>query len=131
MRTLSAWLPVVLWAALILSAANDQFSDKKTESWLDRLFGRVRPEVNAVMRKSAHVAEYAVLSLLAWRARRTLAVPLLICLAVACADESLQAMTVTRTGSPADVALDMCGAVGALTFVPGARARLFKVYPER
>jgi VanZ family protein len=131
MRTLSAWLPVVLWAALILSAANDQFSDQKTESWLDRLFGRVRPEVNAIMRKSAHVAEYAVLSLLAWRARRTLAVPLLICLAVACADESLQAMTVTRTGSPADVALDMCGAVGALTCVPGARARVRKVYPER
>jgi VanZ family protein len=124
MRLLTAWLPVVLWAALILSAANDQFSDKQTESWLDRLFGRVRPEVNAVMRKSAHVAEYAVLSLLAWRARRRLIVPLLICLAVACADESLQAMTVTRTGSPADVALDMCGAVGALIAVPGARARL-------
>jgi VanZ family protein len=124
MRLLTAWLPVVLWAALILSAANDQFSDKQTESWLDRLFGRVRPEVNAVMRKSAHVAEYAVLSLLAWRARRRLVVPLLICLAVACADESLQAMTVTRTGSPADVALDMCGAVGALIAVPGARARL-------
>ena len=51
---------VVLWAALILSAANDQFSDKKTEGWLDRLFGRVRPEINALMRKSAHVAESGV-----------------------------------------------------------------------
>ena len=131
MRTLSAWLPVVLWAAIILSAANDQFSDKKTESWLDRLFGRVRPEVNTIMRKSAHVAEYAILSLLAWRARRTVAVPLLICLAVACADESLQAMTATRTGSPADVALDMLGATCALIFVPGARARFRKVHPER
>lgn len=125
MRFLSAWLPVVLWAAIILSAANDQFSDKKTEGWLDRLFGRVRPEVNALMRKSAHIAEYAVLSLLSWRARRRLAVPLLICLAVASADETLQAMTATRTGTPADVALDMCGAVGALICVPGARASLW------
>jgi VanZ family protein len=132
MRFLSLWLPVVLWAALILSAANDQFSDKKTEGWLDRLFGRVRPEVNALMRKSAHVAEYAVLSLLAWRARRTWVAPLLICLAVASADETLQAMTITRTGTPADVALDMCGAVLALVVVPAARARLLaSVYPER
>lgn len=127
MRLLFLWLPVVLWAAIILSAANDQFSDKKTEGWLDRLFGRVRPEINALMRKSAHVVEYAVLSLLAWRARRTWLVPLAICLAVAVADESLQAMTVTRTGSPADVALDMCGAVGALVCIPAARARLVKV----
>jgi VanZ family protein len=126
MRFLSLWLPVVLWAALILSAANDQFSDKKTEGWLDRLFGRVRPEVNALMRKSAHVGEYAVLSLLAWRARRTWIAPIAVCLAVACADESLQAVTVTRTGSPADVALDMCGAVGALICVPAARARFVR-----
>lgn len=132
MRFLSLWLPVVLWATLILSAANDQFSDKKTEGWLDRLFGRVRPEVNALMRKSAHVGEYAVLSLLAWRARRTWVAPLLICLLVASADETLQAMTITRTGSPADVALDMCGAVAALIVVPAARARLrSSVYPER
>ena len=124
MRLLSAWLPVVLWAAIILSAANDQFSDKNTEGWLDRLFGRVRPEINALMRKSAHVVEYAVLSLLAWRARRTWVTPLLISLLVASADETLQGLTATRTGSAADVALDMCGAVGALICVPAARARL-------
>ncbi|HVE71989.1 MAG TPA: VanZ family protein, partial [Thermoanaerobaculia bacterium] len=124
MRLLKAWLPVVLWAAIILSAANDQFSDRKTEGWLDRLFGRVRPEVNAMIRKSAHIAEYAVLALLSWRARRTWVTPLLICLAVASADETLQAMTATRTGSAADVLLDMCGAVLALICIPAARAQL-------
>jgi VanZ family protein len=124
MRFVRYWLPVILWASLILSAANDRFSDKHTEGWLERLFGRVRPEVNAVVRKSAHVGEYAILALLSWRARRTLAAPLLICLLVASTDETLQGMTATRTGSPADVALDMCGAVAALICVPGARARL-------
>jgi VanZ family protein len=124
MRFVRFWLPVILWAAIILSAANDQFSDRNTAGWLERTFGRIRPEVNAVMRKSAHVAEYAVLALLSWRARRTWVTPLLICLAVASADESLQAMTATRTGTVADVVLDMCGAVGALTCLPPARARL-------
>ena len=129
MRALSLWLPVVLWAAIILSAANDRFSDERTGSWLDGTFGRVRPEVNALIRKSAHIAEYAILALLAWRARRTWVTPLLICLAVAIADESMQAMTATRTGSVWDVMLDMCGAVGALTFLPGARARLLSRAP--
>ncbi|HVG25703.1 MAG TPA: VanZ family protein [Thermoanaerobaculia bacterium] len=124
MRLLSSWLPVVLWAAIILSAANDRFSDKQTEGWLERHFGRLPPEVNTLMRKGAHVGEYAILSLLAWRARRTLATPLLVCLLVASADETLQAMTPTRTGTPKDVMLDMCGAVGALIVVPAARGRL-------
>ena len=126
MRFLKYWLPVLLWAAIILSAANDEFSEKKTEGWLERTFGRLRPEVNAMVRKSAHVAEYAILALLAWRARRTWAVPLLICLLVASADETLQGRTATRTGSPRDVGLDMCGAVAALMCVPSARARLLR-----
>ena len=126
MRILKDWLPVVLWAAIILSAANDRFSDAQTGSWLDRLFGRTRPEVNVLMRKGAHVAEYALLSLLAWRARRTLVTPLLICLGVAIADETLQAMTVTRTGSVFDVVWDMSGAILALMVLPKARARLLR-----
>jgi len=124
MRWLEDWLPVILWAAIILSAANDQFSDRNTAGWLERTFGRTPPEVNVVMRKSAHVAEYAVLALLSWRAKRNWVVPLLICLGVATADETLQGMTATRTGSAADVALDLFGAVAALLCLPAARARL-------
>lgn len=124
MRFLSRWLPVVLWAALILSAANDQFSEARTGGWLERIFGRVPPEVNVIVRKGAHVGEYAILALLAWRATRTRALPLAICLAVAIADETLQAMTVTRTGSAVDVVWDMLGAVLAVSAAPAVRARL-------
>ena len=124
MRLLKDWLPVILWAAIILSAANDQFSDRNTAGWLERTFGRIRPEINSMMRKSAHVAEYAILALLSWRARRNWIAPLLICLAVAGADETLQSMTTSRTGTIADVGLDMCGAVAALICVPSARAML-------
>lgn len=114
MKLLKAWLPVILWSALILSAANDRFSDQQTGGWLERIFGRLPPEVNVFVRKSAHVAEYAILALLAWRARKTIATPLLIALAVACADETLQAMTVTRTGSAVDIVWDMTGAILAV-----------------
>lgn len=124
MRLIRQWLPVVLWAAIILSAANDRFSDAQTGGWLERLFGRVPPEVNVLMRKTAHVAEYAVLALLAWRARRTFMTPMLITLVVSSADETLQGMTVTRTGTPKDVALDLLGAAIALTCAFAIRARL-------
>lgn len=126
MRTLSAWAPVILWTALILSAANDRFSDAQTNSWLEHFFGSLPPEVNVLLRKGAHVAEYAVLTLLAWRARRTLVTPLLIAFAVACADETLQAMTTSRTGTVVDVVWDMTGAILALTLLPAARARLLR-----
>lgn len=111
MRTLKNWLPVILWTALILSAANDQFSDEQTAGWLERLFGLTTPRtVNVILRKSGHVLAYAVLALLAWRAHRTNAVAMLVALAVSIADETMQAMTVTREGSHFDVLLDASGA---------------------
>jgi VanZ family protein len=120
LRLLSSWLPVILWAALILSAANDQFSDQQTAGWLDRLFGSAPRIVNVVVRKSGHVLAYAVLALLAWRARPSLAGAMLIVIAVAAADESMQAMTHTREGSVFDVLLDASGGLLALA----VRARL-------
>ncbi|MEO8380900.1 MAG: VanZ family protein, partial [Acidobacteriota bacterium] len=83
MRLLKNWLPVVLWAAIILSAANDQFSDEQTAGWLERLFRQPMPRaVNVVLRKSGHVLTYALLGLLAFRAHRTFSVALLVALAV-------------------------------------------------
>jgi VanZ family protein len=124
MRFLKFWVPVLLWAALILSAANDRFSDKNTEELLLRLFGPLPPVVNYVVRKSAHILEYSVLALLSWRARRTFVTPLLIVLAVACTDEILQATALTRSGSPADVLLDTCGALLALLCLPSVRRHI-------
>ena len=123
LRLLSSWLPVILWAALILSAANDQFSDEQTAGWLERLFGSAPRIVNVIVRKGGHVLAYAVLALLAWRARPRVVVAILIVLAVAITDESMQAMTYTRDGSPYDVLLDACGGVFALALAT-LRARI-------
>jgi VanZ family protein len=39
-------------------------------------------------------------------------------------DETLQALTITRGGSPYDVLLDTCGALLALLCLPSVRRRL-------
>lgn len=123
LRFLKAWLPAVLWAALILSAANDEFSNENTHGWLERIFGALPPIANTVFRKGGHLVAYAIQALLVWRARRSFGTALLIAVAVAIADESMQSMTLTREGSPYDVLLDACGALLALICVPAARAR--------
>ena len=126
LKLLSRWLPVILWTAMILSAANDRFSERQTSGWLERTFGVAMPEVvNVLMRKSGHVVAYAVLALLAWRAQRSLGIALAIAFAVSVADETMQAMTVTREGSPWDVLLDTCG--GALALAVVAKISSLKV----
>jgi VanZ family protein len=112
MRFLKQWLPVVLWAAVILLAANDRLSASSTGGVLDRLFGfKVPYAVNIAVRKAAHLTEYAILAALAWRADKRRNVVLGIALAVAVTDETLQGLTtVARSGSPLDVAVDVLGA---------------------
>ena len=123
LRFLKSWIPVILWSALILSAANDEFSNANTRGWLERIFGAPQL-VNNIVRKGGHVVGYAILGLLAWRARRTLLAALLVVAIVAITDESMQAMTLMREGSPFDVMLDTCGALLALLFVPKVRETL-------
>lgn len=100
---------MILWAAVILSASNDSFSAQQSGSWLRSLFGRDLPlALHALVRKAGHVFEYSVLALLAWRAHRTIPVPLVIVFLVAFLDEWIQSRTLARTGTPWDVVLDVC-----------------------
>lgn len=112
MGFLKQWIPVVLWATMILLAANDRLSADSTGGAMNRLFGFEVPyAVNVLVRKTAHVVVYAILAALAWRADRRRNVVLGIALFVAVADETLQGLTtVARSGSPVDVGIDMLGA---------------------
>lgn len=131
MRFLKRWFPVVLWAAVILLAANDRLSASSTGGVLDRLFGfKVPYAVNIAVRKAAHLTEYAILAALAWRADPRRKVVLGIALAVAITDETLQGLTtIARSGSPADVAVDMLGAWIAYRVLQSWRGR--SVPPRR
>jgi VanZ family protein len=128
-RRAAAWLPVLVWLFVVMGFSQGTFS----AAWsmqgigpLVRVLG-LTPEqaamVHFFIRKGAHVLEYAVLGLLAFRAA-TLSLParpvaaaaiaLGIALAMAAVDEWHQAYEPTRTGTPRDVALDLAGACGGV-----------------
>ena len=125
---------------MIVWAAGPAFSSDRTGPlllWLvQALFGDLDPRnldpVHLLIRKGAHVLEYAILSLLwfraarqgspcRWRARWAV-FALAVALATAAADEIRQGRS-ARTSSAADVALDMAGAAAGLVLL-GARRRL-------
>jgi VanZ family protein len=120
------WLPLILWAAVILSASSGGFSSANSGRWLRLLFGGEVPDlVHFAIRKAAHVVEYAILAALGWRAlSRTGAAPrsattaaagaLGIALLIAVTDETLQSLSPLRTGSAWDVMLDLSGAALAV-----------------
>ena len=134
-RILRAWGFVALWVLVIMSFASDSFSAASSSriltpflQWLDpdMTWDRVQ-EIHFLVRKLAHAVEYAVLSILGFRAFRiTLAVPVLavallslsIVLAVAGLDELRQSWLPTRTGSLADIALDCVGGgIGVIALI--------------
>ncbi len=111
MRILTRWLPVVLWAAIILMASNDALSSTSTAGLFQRTFGfSLGFWPHAIIRKCGHLFEYAVLALLAWRASGRLGVAVAVAFFVAVVDETKQSFTLARTGSVWDVLLDTSGA---------------------
>ena len=112
MRALKLWLPVVLWAGLILSSANDHFSAAESGGWLRSLFGEVPYVLHVILRKLSHAVAYGVLGGLAWRADRRWVVVFIVALSVASMDEWMQSGTAQRTGTPWDVALDVTASLG-------------------
>jgi VanZ family protein len=117
--------------AVIVGFSSDMGSAKHTGHWLFPIFKVFVPEATAaqleamhgLMRKGAHVTEYAVLAGLWFRAfTQGLArssgaagwIALGISLGWALLDEALQSMRPSRTGSGVDVAIDTAGALLAV-----------------
>jgi len=116
-RALKLWLPVVVWAGLIISAANDTFSAGNTAGLLERIFGEVPYVLHVLIRKGSHVVVYAILGALTWRADRRWTVVIGIALVVAGTDEWMQSRAANRTGTSWDVLLDLIGAALAVWLV--------------
>src|SRR4051794_15896400 len=105
-RALTVWLPVVVWAAVIFAFSSIPSLSSGLGAW------------DTVLRKGAHVTEYAVLGALLYRAfeRETLA--LVVGIAYAATDELHQHFVRGRHASPVDVAIDAVGvAVGMLIWL--------------
>ena len=105
-RALTVWLPVVAWAAVIFALSSVPSLSSGLGTW------------DTVLRKGAHVTEYAILGALLYRALRREAPALATGIAYAATDELHQHFVRGRHGSPVDVAIDALGVtVGMLVWL--------------
>src|SRR5512132_1203725 len=104
-RTLTVWLPVVVWAAVIFTFSSIPSLSSGLGAW------------DTVLRKGAHITEYAILGALLYRAFGREAPALAAGIAYAATDELHQHFVSGRHASPADVAIDAVGvALGVLAW---------------
>jgi VanZ family protein len=107
---LNLWLPVVFWAGVIFTLSAIPGLGTGLGGW------------DVVLRKLAHLAEYAVLGALLYRAVRREPLAALIGSAYAVTDEIHQTFVGGRHGSPVDWLLDTAGVVaGTVLFARWAR----------
>jgi VanZ family protein len=96
-RALTLWLPVVLWAALIFALSSVPSLSSGLGGW------------DYVLRKCAHMTEYAVLAFLLARAIGREAPAFVAGVLYAVSDELHQSFVRGRHASPVDVAIDAVG----------------------
>jgi len=96
-RVLTHWLPVVLWAGVIFALSSIPHLGTGLGVW------------DTVLRKGAHVTEYAILALVLLRAVGREAPALALGVLYAASDELHQSFVRGRHASPVDVAIDSVG----------------------
>jgi VanZ family protein len=103
---LSVWLPVFAWAAVIFAFSSIPSLSSGLGVW------------DTVLRKGAHVSEYAILGALLYRALGVEALALAVGIAYAATDEFHQHFVRGRHASPIDVGIDAVGvALGMLVWL--------------
>jgi VanZ family protein len=143
-RELNYWLPPIGWATVILLASTDLFSSSNTSGVLQRIavtiFGHqlapaTAATLNFLMRKTAHLTEYGILSALTFRALRgeqrswnpRWAIGAIVfAAAIASIDEIHQSFVPSRTGTWHDALLDTAGAAIAQIIIRAAQVLLFR-----
>ena len=104
-RALSLWLPVIVWAAVIFLFSSIPSLGTGLGVW------------DTILRKGAHMTEYAILGLLLFRAFGRELPALALGIAYAITDEIHQHFVRGRHASPIDVLIDTVGvAIGLLVF---------------
>jgi len=125
---LKHWLPVLIWLGVIFLGSTDMLSAEHTSRFLVPFLRWIDPQIsfatlNAIqlgIRKLGHLTEYAILAMLLWRALRSgtrwqMKMSILFLVAAlasaifAASDEFHQSFVPSRTASPNDVMIDICG----------------------
>jgi VanZ family protein len=105
-RLLTVWLPVVAWAGVIFVLSSIPSLSSGLGTW------------DLILRKAAHVVEYAMLGALLYRALGREEVALATGIAYAASDELHQHYVNGRHASAVDVAIDAVGvAIGMLVWL--------------
>jgi VanZ family protein len=112
-RALSLWLPVVVWAAVIFTLSSIHGLGTGLGAW------------DTVLRKAGHVAEFAILGALVFRALGRGLPAFVAGVAYAVTDEVHQHFVDGRHGSALDVALDGVGVALGIFLL-----RLFRPRPR-
>ena len=130
---LKYWLPVLIWLGLIFVGSTDALSAEQTSRflvpflrWFDpQISGATIAAIQLIIRKLGHITEYAILAMLLWRGLRRgthlqakmsilFSFAWLTAAIFAVTDEFHQSFVPSRTASPNDVIIDICGAVVGL-----------------
>jgi VanZ family protein len=130
MRFVKYWLPLPLWLAVIFLASTDLMSAEHTSRFIVPFLRWLNPDISPdaltsihfIVRKCAHLGEYAVLALLLLRAaifmtnlKRSLGILYVsvwvACLFVAATDEFHQTFVASRGASARDIMIDSGGAI--------------------
>lgn len=145
-RLLSAWLPVIIWMGVIFVASTDLGASKNTSQVIEPLVHWVKPDateeqvnlVHFLVRKAAHLTEYALLGILVLRALKlsserlnknllaAAAGALALCALYASSDEFHQSFVGDRTPCVQDVLIDSSGALLAIAGATAVRMALGK-----
>ena len=96
-RLLAAWFPVVAWAAVIFALSSIPSLSSGLGGW------------DLILRKGAHLTEYAILAVLLRRALGRDLPAFLVGVAYAASDELHQHFVAGRHASPVDVGIDAVG----------------------
>jgi VanZ family protein len=142
---LKYWLPVLIWLCVIFVGSTDVMSAEQTSRFLVPFLRWLKPDIpleaieqiHFFVRKLGHISEYAVLAVFLWRALRwginlrmkmsiLVVVVWFVCSIFAATDEFHQSFIPSRTASPHDVMIDICGAVVGLTI-----CMMFAVWANR
>ncbi len=113
-RLLTVWLPVLIWAAVIFTLSAIASLSTGLGTW------------DTILRKGAHLAEYAVLGGLLYRALGREGLALAAGIAYAATDELHQHFVRGRHAAFRDVAIDAAGVLAGLLL-----ARTIKTWNER
>ncbi len=132
------WFPALLWMGVIFFLSTDMGSSSHTSLILEPLLRWLKPDISAetleqahyLVRKGAHISEYALLAILWWRVLAHVhaegvirpawfcaLIALLIATAYAATDEYHQTFVASRGASVHDVMIDASGALLGVALV--------------